>query len=138
MRANKFFCVHGDFECFQHSSSNPYTPRNAMIKRPQAIGFISLTVILICATILGARGQSGPAAAARTQAEKTNVKGREAKEARKADQPPRRTATRAGNTSPDAKKARRADEPPGEGECDPEDPAHKDKLRLIGPEFNLP
>lgn len=28
-------------------------------------------------------------------------------------------------------------EPPGEGECNPHDPAHKDKLRMIGPEFNI-
>ena len=26
---------------------------------------------------------------------------------------------------------------PGEGECDPKDPAHAEKLKLIGPEFNL-
>ena len=40
-------------------------------------------------------------------------------------------------TTANANLIRKPVEPPGEGECEPTDPAHSEKLKLIGPEFNL-
>lgn len=69
-----------------------------MIKGFQAIGLISLAMILSFAAPFLARGPFGPSALAQTSVTKSSGESRATKEARKAV------------------------EEPGEGECDPADP----------------